>query len=541
MGDTEETQEMKQLIEEIKETEAQLDLNSSEYIEDNDVKIFIKLANYIRDKVGSPDNMERMISNICKLYSAKSSFETDMKDILKGVKGETDWFEKNKIRNFHNYMEALVSVHYVSDNSSDNQLKARSGERLNGIPIALRYAMFRDGVHPDYLPKLTFENMRKLQKESTDIFFPKKGTKRIGLYNDTGKPFAPPTTKDEFEEFHAQAASILEETNILGLDSRDKQPRRRRKTKRKKVEIVDEPVDVTLYDTLPDFLSMTKAAINANINTEPLIIPLQDAAECGVHAVNNLLQSDFTLENFRKVQGEMEWFEIETLEIVLGSASSLGIDEIAIDRRRWRSRGPQLTEYYASRELERFPNHFMEDDNLVGLIFYLGPAERGHWTSMKRWASDGFTYMDSNKTSENAYGGLVKTLPKDRMVDYILNEVTFVTAFIAVYKDESSRTEAIERFSSLNATDDAGGDITDDAGGTDDTDPEPSPPVYDDDDKETLIDFVLSKRDSLSTKAANYIGESDGMRERCWALIELNVIRRIRNLLKKLGIQTQML
>ena len=102
MGNTEETQEMKQLIEEIKETEAQLDLNSSEYIEDNDVKIFIKLANYIRDKVGSPDNMDRMISNICKLYSAKSSFETDMKDILKGVKGETDWFEKNKIRNFHN-------------------------------------------------------------------------------------------------------------------------------------------------------------------------------------------------------------------------------------------------------------------------------------------------------------------------------------------------------------------------------------------------------------------------------------------------------
>ena len=79
---------------------------------------------------------------------------------------------------------------------------------MNGIPIALRYAMFRDGVHPDYLPKLTFENMKKLQRESTDIFFPKRN-KTIGLYNNTGKSFVPPTTKDEFEEFHAQAASIL--------------------------------------------------------------------------------------------------------------------------------------------------------------------------------------------------------------------------------------------------------------------------------------------------------------------------------------------
>ena len=118
----------------------------------------------------------------------------------------------------------------------------------------------------------------------------------------------------------------------------------------------------------------------------------------------------------------------------------------------------------------------------------------------------------------------------------------------------------MEQFSSLNATGDSGdtggditdadtgdtggditdtgGDITDTGGDITDTgeDTEPSPPVYDDDDKETLIDFVLSKKDSLSTRAYNYVGDSDGMRERCWALIELNVIRRITKILKKSGV-----
>ena len=165
-----------------------------------------------------------------------------------------------------------MSVHYVSDNSDDRTLKARSAERsLNGIPIALRYAMFLDGVDPVYLPRLPFEKLKKFgrpaKRSSADFLFADK-TKRVGLYNDTGQTFDPPSTKNEFEAFHAKAESILSQTDIFGkyISIYIKKPRRRRERKKRKIVDITEPtVDVdsiTIYEELPDFLSITKAAIN---------------------------------------------------------------------------------------------------------------------------------------------------------------------------------------------------------------------------------------------------------------------------------------
>ena len=613
----EDTKEMKMLIEEIKEIEGQLNINAVEHFKDRNVKIMVELANYIRDKVGSPDDIRSMVRNICHLYSATSSFKDDMKKIItdaenaENAKGEIKWIEKNNIRSFNNYMGALVSVHYVSDNSDDNTLKARSAERsLNGIPIALRYAMFLDGVHPDYLPKLPFEKLKKFgrpaKRSSEDFLFADK-TKRVGLYNDTGQTFDPPSTKNEFEAFHAKAESILSQTKIFGTDSRDKKPRRRRERKKRKIVDLTEPtVDVdsiTIYEELPDFLSITKAAIEENMNKKPGVIPKQRAAECAVHAVNNLLGSKYTLEQFQMVQGTEQWFKDITIGIILGNPGILLGN-------RWvgGTENRLLCIKYQIYVFERYASQFMDDPNLVGMILFLGPDDEGHWTSMKKWSPDGFTYMDSYKQSETSSGGFVKTLPKDVMIQYILNEATYgdynVKGFFAVYKDEISLNRARQNIEMLErdrekgeatlvdlvsdgtegaeADDDTGGvEGDDDTGGftpggwtESETESEAEPEAeseaeseteseteseaeseaepeaeseaepekvsgenitYKDNDKEALVDYVLSNRSALYGDAQDYIGGREGMRERCWAFIQLNVDIRIKELASEDG------
>ena len=446
IGRPEETDEMKRLQKRIHSIEAQLKV-----IENKDVKIMMQLASYIRDKVGSPDDIGSMISNICKLYSVKSSFKEDMKTIV-GVEGETDWFEENTIRSFHNYMEALVSIQYISDNSDDNTLVARSAERLNGIPIALRYAMFLDGVHPDYLPKRTFEKLKKFGKTidrkivNEDFLFPKKNTRQVGLYNETDLQASALVSKEDFVDFHAKAESILNQTNILGIDSRDSKPRRRRKI---------QPItrrNIVLYKELPDFLSDTKNAIEQNMNTQPTSIPKQRAAECGLHAVNNLLGSEYTLENFQKVQGSKQWFTDTTLEIVLGNTAKLV-------NGAWEVDSVNLCFKYGIERFKRFPNHFMEDENLVGFVFFLGPNTAGHWTSMRKWSPTGFTYMDSYKASETGTGGFVKTMPKDEMIQYILSGAKYgrsnITSMLALYKDEESQQSAFNAINEMESNQDA--------------------------------------------------------------------------------------
>lgn len=425
-----ETIEMKALRGQIGSLEAQLDIKASEYIEDSDVKLFVELAKYTRRKVRSPDDIGGMISDICNLYSTKSPFKDDMREMIQdtGVQGASDWMDTKKMRSFHNYMEALVSIWFISDNSDEDTLRARSTERtLNGIPIALRYAMFLDGVHPDYLPEVTFESLKKFGKTinkkeiDEDILFPKKGTKQIGLYDFMT------STQDDFEEFEAKAESILQSSQ---LDVRNSKPRRQREKNTRTPY-------VSLYNELPDFLSMTKKAIQEN--TKPTSIPKQSAAECGLHAVNNLLGTNYPIQYFQKVNGTRQWFRGETLEIVLGNQGK-------IINGKWSVQSVKLCFPYGIGRFEKFPNHFMEDDNLVGFIFFLGPNSAGHWTSMKKWSPTEFIYMDSNKPSETGTGGLVKILPKDEMIQYILNDAKYgrskINSLIALYKDEQSQSDA---------------------------------------------------------------------------------------------------
>ena len=163
--------------------------------------------------------------------------------------------------------------------------------------------------------------------------------------------------------------------------------------------------------------------------------------------MNNLLGSKYTLEQFQKVQGTKQWFTDITIGIILGNPGILLGN-------RWvgGTENRMLCIKYQIYVFERYASQFMDDPNLVGMILFLGPDDEGHWTSMKKWSPDGFTYMDSYKQSETS-GGFVKTLPKDDMIQYILNEATYgdynVKGFFAVYKDEISLNRARQNIEML--------------------------------------------------------------------------------------------
>ena len=497
-----ETIEMKALRGQIGSLEAQLDLNANEYIEDSDVKLFVELAKYTRRKVRSPDDVGGMISDICNLYSTKSPFKDDMREMIKdtGVQGASDWMDTKKMRSFHNYMEALVSIWFISDNSDEDTLRARSTERtLNGIPIALRYAMFLDGVHPDYLPEVTFESLKKFGKTinkkviDEDILFPKKGTKQIGLYDFIT------STQDDFEEFQAKAESILQSSQ---LDVRNSKPRRQRQKNTRTQTI-------SLYTELPDFLTMTKRAIEEN--TKPTSIPKQSAAECGLHAVNNLLGTNYPIEYFQKVNGTRQWFRGETLEIVLGNQGK-------IINGKWSVQSVKLCFSYGMNRFAKFPNHFMEDDNLVGFVFFLGPNSGGHWTSMKKWSPTEFIYMDSNKPSETGIGGLVKILPKDEMIQYILNDAKYgrskIKSLIALYKDEQSRSDADALLNERESgrRDDTIEDMQDTLVQSDDTTEDQEDQEYQEDMQDTLVqsdDTTEEDQEDMQGGTSEEQGEQD--------------------------------
>ena len=447
---------------EIKKLEQQL----KKLIEEKNIYIFVDIAKYIRKHVRGVDDINGMVSDICDLYSSKSGevkFKNEMKKILFGENKmkeieKSDWVgSSGDIRSVHNYMEALVSVNYVSDESDEDFLKARTNDRFNGIPIALRYAMFLDGVPLSLLPKATFEYMSKFgktvkKKAITENVLFNNGTRQKGLYDPVlvGKDkqkWSPPKNKEDYEAFHKESKKILNTdlTTEIPLrrqrrkDKNKKNPKGKQKRNPKVTDMskTDNEDTIEIFKQLPDFFTRTKAYIEANLNTQPTRIERQSAAECGVHAVNNLLGSDYTLEEFQRVQGTEQWFTGGTLEIFLGAVGKFNKTE-----KRWKMQRLQLCQQYGINIFKQFPDHFMDDENLVGLLFFLGPLNAGHWTSMKKWGPSSFTYMDSIKRATNGDGGLVLTLPKDEMIDYIVNTAKYgrsnIKTILAVYKNEDT-------------------------------------------------------------------------------------------------------
>ena len=479
VGDSDIIDEREEIEEKLQEVEEKINQlknrQASDYMEDPNLIIFVELAKYIRSKVRSSKNVEEMVKDICTLYSAKTGekeFKQEMQTIIDNAKstaksnsedsddsewveGDSDWVNSSgDIRGVHNYIEAMVSIRYISDESDDDLLKARTNERFNGIAMALRYAMYLDGVPIDLLANTTFEKMSKFgekvnKKEVTiDVMFPKKNTKQKGLYEPI-MDWNPPTSTAELQEFHSKAEEVLAaEPPWRKMRTVDKSKTKKSKKPKRKTNTRS---SIELYRELPNFLSMTLAAINANMRTQPQVIPRQAAAECGLHAVNNLLQSDYTLENFQKVQGTRQWFTDTTLGIILGNPGTL-----SVDGRRWVSANENrtLSVKYSMNYFERYADVFMDDENLVGFIFFLGPDSAGHWTSVKKWDTDGFTYMDSFKPAESGDGGLVVTLPKREMIPYIMIQTyrgRTPSAFFAVYKDTQTFNTARLNIERLDA------------------------------------------------------------------------------------------
>jgi hypothetical protein len=328
-----------------------------------------------------------------------------------------------------------------------------------------------------------------------------------------------------------------------------------------------EPPTIVIYDKLPDFFTRTKAYIEANLNTQPTRIERQEAAECGVHAVNNLLGSDYTLEEFQKVQGTEQWFTGSTLEIFLGAVGKFNKTE-----KRWKMQRLQLCQQYGIEQFARFPDHFMDDENLVGLLFFLGPLNAGHWTSMKKWGSGSFTYMDSVKPATNGNGGLVLTLPKDQMIDYIVNTAKYgrsnVKTILAVYKNEDAWRSAhatIQRIQKeakgdgnseqddqlggrnnpiKDVSDDEVGDQDEDTGGmSDDTgsmggeEDEDEEGEYEDDDKDAILEYVIELQGEEFKRELSEISDlSSAVFEqllvRLWAKLQRKIKERVKEILE---------
>ena len=140
--------------------------------ENKDFQLLQEFAKYVAGKIGTDT-----IINLCKLYSDKNkTFKDAMKGFIddifpdNGTEWETEWFSSNRsIKSFQTYMEALVSIHYMTTvattKEEKSRFKGRISERTNQLPLALRYAMCHDGIDSSKLDEISFEQLKKFKQE----------------------------------------------------------------------------------------------------------------------------------------------------------------------------------------------------------------------------------------------------------------------------------------------------------------------------------------------------------------------------------------
>ena len=85
--------------------------------------------------------------------------------------------------------------------------------RTNGIPFALRYDLFKSGVHISKLEENTFVKL-KTAKDSAFLF---PATRRKGLYDKTEEEFTPPGNPSEYKKFLQEQKEKLSIQRFKGL------------------------------------------------------------------------------------------------------------------------------------------------------------------------------------------------------------------------------------------------------------------------------------------------------------------------------------
>ena len=234
-----------------------------------------------------------------------------------------------------------------------------------------------------------------------------------------------------YSAFHVDASAIL---GSWTPKEDYKEPQVVTKMSRDEPEVVSSGDDAPAASApkrlkrLPKYYSQVLQAIQVHRNNEPTEIPFQSGAQCAMHAVNNLLGTDFRqppfdINNFRLIcrrgwefGGSDEWWEDDDIQIILGANR-----EPNADRTRYVVSTTRLNLGISRSDLD-FVNlkSVLDDSGLVGIIFYLG-STNGHWTALKKWKRDGndhFTYMDSFRKGPN--GGFIHKENLDGMATFLL-------------------------------------------------------------------------------------------------------------------------
>ena len=249
-----------------------------------DFQVFVQFAEYLRQKIST----KTVFQDMANLYSAETlqTFKKDFGSILntveqnfaqlqkdlhtlqtKKIKGKlqkipnelinipqevlawkSQWFEVSKSdpnvkiirKTFKDYMEAFISICYTTDGSTPETFKAKTGtDRTNAIPLALRYAMIRNKVHPTKININTIEKMKKFQLKdgsyNAGFLFAQERTRQQGIYDNTGVTMDKPTNEEGYKEFHEKATDILENWKPDRPYAEEQVPKTKKKGKEKSI------------------------------------------------------------------------------------------------------------------------------------------------------------------------------------------------------------------------------------------------------------------------------------------------------------------
>ena len=219
----------------IKNINSRLNILAEKY-HNNDFKTMMSAAKYIYNNVSRNSNLEtiRDLCSVCSYDNYKTFNENVDSD---SDKSKSEWFTvENKegediylLRKVHDFLNAMAIVHFVTEYTDQNEMDMKTTTRTNGIPFALRYDLFKSGVHSSKLEENTFVKL-KTAKDSAFLF---PATRRKGLYDKTEEEFTPPGNPSEYKEFHKKASKILELPDAVFKYDEEIKAKKKKKTTRK--------------------------------------------------------------------------------------------------------------------------------------------------------------------------------------------------------------------------------------------------------------------------------------------------------------------
>ena len=154
------------------------------------------------------------IRDICTLFSYENQNTFAEQVIASQDKSNSDWFTYEQkeedvvysLQKVHKFLEVMAILHFVTEYTDKTEMDMKTTTRTNGIPFALRYDLFKNGVDISKLKENTFVQLKTAK--NPNFLFPRG--KMIGLYDKTKVEFKKPNNQEDYTEFYEKAKKILE-------------------------------------------------------------------------------------------------------------------------------------------------------------------------------------------------------------------------------------------------------------------------------------------------------------------------------------------